>query len=46
MARVWMYAMKSNNDPDNVSCVVPRRVDDDVHLQGRHVTVRPGREPM
>src|SRR5205823_4306866 len=26
---VWMYAMASNKDPDNVRCVVPWRVDDD-----------------
>src|SRR5690242_19510817 len=34
MARVWLYAMNSNKDPDNVRCVVPWRVDDDLIFFG------------
>jgi hypothetical protein len=34
MARVWMYAMHSNKDPDNVRCVVPWQVDDDLIFFG------------
>lgn len=30
MTRVWMYVLDSSKDPDNVRCVVPWRVDEDL----------------
>ena len=34
MTRVWIYIVSASNDPDNIRCVVPWRVDDDLIFFG------------